>query len=60
MKRNPLLISIVSLEGLAAPQLNQLSGSINGIPEQIARGQVPQAQANPGNLESALGTRPSR
>lgn len=30
------------------------------ITGQIARGQMPQAKANVGNLEASLGTRPSR
>ncbi|MFQ6100821.1 MAG: hypothetical protein ACE5OS_06250 [Anaerolineae bacterium] len=41
-------------------QLQRLSGSINDITGQIARGQMPQARANVGNLEASLGTRPSR
>lgn len=49
--------------GLSAhggPQLQGLAGSIDGITGQIAGGQMPQAKANVGALESALGTRPPR
>jgi hypothetical protein len=49
--------------GLSAhggPQLQGLAGSIGGITGQIAGGQIPQARASLGNLESALGDRPSR
>jgi len=49
-----------SLNAHGGPQLQQLSGSINDITGQIARGQMPQAKANLGNLERALGARPSR
>ncbi len=41
-------------------QLQRLSGSIEDITGQIARGQLPQAQANLGNLEASLGPRPHR
>jgi ElaB/YqjD/DUF883 family membrane-anchored ribosome-binding protein len=47
------------LQAHGGPQLQQLPGSINTITEQLARGQVPQAKAGLGGLESALGTRPS-
>ena len=49
-----------SLNAQGGPQLQQLSGSINQITAQLARGQTPQAQANLGNLEASLGTRPPR
>ncbi len=49
-----------SLDAQGGPQLQQVSGSVNDITAQLARGQVPQAQANVGNLEASLGTRPSR
>jgi hypothetical protein len=49
-----------SLNTHGGPQLQRLSGSINDITGQIARGQVPQARANLGTLESALGARPPR
>ncbi len=49
-----------SLNAHGGPQLQQFSGSINDITGQLARGQMPQAQANMGNLERALGNRPSR
>ena len=42
------------------PQLQGLAGSIGGITGQIAGGQIPQARASLGTLESALGDRPSR
>jgi len=49
-----------SLQAQGGPQLQQLPGSINDITTQIARGQMPQAQANLGSLESMLGARPPR
>ncbi len=49
-----------SLSAHGGPQLQQFSGSINDITGQLARGQMPQAKANMGNLERALGNRPSR
>ena len=49
-----------SLEARGGAALQRLSGSINDITGQLARGQVPQAQAGLGSLESALGSRPSR
>lgn len=51
-----------SLNAHGGPQL-RLSGSINDITGQVARGQTVQAKASLGNLEAALGTRlprPSR
>jgi len=48
------------LNAHGGPQLQQFSGSINDITGQLARGQMPQAQANLGNLERSLGSRPSR
>ena len=42
-----------------SPQLQELSRSIDTITAQLARGQVPQAKAGVGNLEAALGDRPS-
>ena len=48
------------LDAYGGPQLQHLSGSIDGITGQIASGQVPQARANLGGLESALGARPAR
>jgi hypothetical protein len=47
------------LQAHGGPQLQQLPGSIDTITEQLARGQVPQAKASLGGLESALGDRPS-
>ena len=49
-----------SLNAQGGPQLQQLSGSINDITAQLARGQAPQAQANLGNLEASLGSLPSK
>ena len=49
-----------SLNAQVGPQLQQLSGSINDITAQLARGQTPQAQANLGNLETFLGSLPSK
>ncbi|RLC86002.1 MAG: hypothetical protein DRI79_10625 [Chloroflexi bacterium] len=49
-----------SLNAHGGPQLQHLSGSINQITAQIARGQMPQAKANVGTLEASLGARPSR
>jgi len=48
------------LNAHGGPQLQKLSGSINQLTEQIARGQLAQVQASLGSLEAALGTRPSR
>ncbi|MEA3396073.1 MAG: hypothetical protein U9R05_01245 [Chloroflexota bacterium] len=45
------------LNAHGGPQLRQFSGSINDITGQLARGQMPH---NLGNLERALGSRPSR
>ncbi len=41
------------------PQLQQLSGSIESITGQLARGEVSQASASLGDFEAALGARPS-
>ena len=49
-----------SLNAHGGPQLQRLPSSINDITGQIARGQTPQAKANLGSLESALGARPPR
>jgi hypothetical protein len=49
-----------SLDAHGGIALQQLSGSISDITGQIASGQIPQAKANLGGLESALGSRPSR
>lgn len=49
-----------SLSAHGTPQLQQLSASINNITAQVARGQMPQAKASLGGLESALGSRPPR
>jgi hypothetical protein len=49
-----------SLSAQGIPQFQQLSGSINDITAQLARGQAPQAQANLGNLEASLGSLPSK
>ena len=49
-----------SLNAQGGPGLKKLSGSINDITGQLARGQAPQAKSNLGALESALGNRPSR
>jgi len=48
-----------SLSAFGGPQLQGLAGSINQITGQLARGQVPHAQASLGNLTGALGSRPS-
>jgi len=48
--------------GLAAqggPRLQDLAGSIDGITAQIARGEVSRARGSIGELEAALGDRPS-
>ena len=47
------------LNARGGPQLQQLSGNINRITEQLARGQVTHARENLGALEGALGNRPS-
>ncbi len=46
-----------SLSAQGGPQLGALTGSIEDITAQIARGQMGQARANLGNLEAALGAR---
>ncbi len=49
-----------NLNAQGGPQLQKLSGSINQLTDQMARGQLARAQAGLGNLEAALGARPSR
>ncbi len=49
-----------SLQTHGGPQLQRLSGSIDGITGQIARGQLHQVEASLGSLEASLGARPSR
>jgi hypothetical protein len=49
-----------SLDAQGGPQLQRLSESIDTITGQIAGGQVPQARADLGGLESALGSIPGR
>jgi hypothetical protein len=48
------------LESQGGPQLQRAAGSIDEITTQIARGQIPQAQASLGDFEAALGNRPGR
>jgi hypothetical protein len=48
------------LESQGGPQLQRAAGSIDEITTQVARGQIPQAQASLGNFEAALGSRPGR
>jgi hypothetical protein len=47
-----------SLNAQGGPRLGRLSGSVNQITGQVARGQLPQAKADLGNLETLLGNRP--
>lgn len=47
------------LNAHGGPQLQQFSGSINQITEQLARGQVTHAREGLGTLQSGLGSRPS-
>ena len=47
-----------SLEAHGGPQLQQRSGSIDGITQKIARGQWSQARTGLGDLERSLGSRP--
>jgi len=47
------------LKTLGGPSL-QVSGSIDKLTGQLARGQVPQAKAGLGSLEASLGARPPR
>lgn len=47
------------LNAQGGPQLQQLSGNINRITEQLARGQLTHARESLGALEGALGNRPS-
>lgn len=47
-----------SLEAHGGPQLQQRSGSIDGITQKIARGQWSQARTSLGDLEKSLGSRP--
>lgn len=49
-----------SLEAQGGPRLNQAPATIDQVTAQLARGQVPQAQANLGTLEGMLGDRPRR
>jgi hypothetical protein len=49
-----------SLEAQGGPQLQKLGDNINDITSQLARGQMPQAMEGLGQLEGALGQRPSR
>jgi len=48
-----------SLDQHGGPQLQQFSGNINQITEQLARGQVTHAREGLGALQSGLGNRPS-
>jgi len=48
------------LKAQGGPGLQTASGSIDKLTGQLARGQVPQAKAGLGSLESSLGARPSR
>ncbi len=48
------------LQAHGGPALQGLAASLNAITAQLARGQVPQAQAALGALEAALGARPAR
>ncbi len=48
------------LKAQGGPALQQASGSIDRLTNQIARGQVPQAKAGLGSLEASLGARPAR
>jgi predicted small lipoprotein YifL/DNA repair exonuclease SbcCD ATPase subunit len=47
------------LQAQGGPQLQALSGSVNQITEQLARGQLTQARASLGALEQGLGERPT-
>ena len=47
-----------SLEAHGGPQLQQRSGSIDDITQEIARGQWSQARTGLGDLEKSLGSRP--
>jgi hypothetical protein len=49
-----------SLEAQGGPRLNQATATIDQVTAQLARGQVPQAQANLEALETSLGDRPRR
>lgn len=49
-----------SLKAQGGPALQQASGSIDKLTNQIARGQAPQAKAGLGSLEASLGARPAR
>jgi len=49
-----------SLAAQGGPQLQQLSGTIKGITEQLARGNVAQATAGLGALEASLGSIPAK
>jgi hypothetical protein len=48
------------LDAQGGPQLKRLSGSVNDITGQLARGQTPQAKAALGGFEGSLGARPPR
>lgn len=47
------------LNAHGGPQLQQLSGNINQITEQLARGQITHAREGLGTLQNGLGNRPS-
>ncbi|MBN2391464.1 MAG: hypothetical protein JXR84_12120 [Anaerolineae bacterium] len=47
------------LQAQGGPQLQALSGSVNQITEQLARGQLTQARASLSTLEQGLGERPT-
>jgi hypothetical protein len=47
------------LQSFGGAQLQGMSGKINEITGQLARGQMPQARAGLGSFETSLGTRPS-
>ena len=49
-----------SLEAFGGAQLGQLSGSIDDLTAQVARGQIPQAQSSLGSFQASLPERPSR
>ena len=52
--------AMASLDAFGGPQLQNLSGNIDAISTQLARGQISAAQSGLGALETALGSRPSR
>lgn len=49
-----------SLEAFGGAQLGQLSGSIDDLTAQVARGQIPQAQSSLGSFQASLPERPAR